>query len=36
MTYSKNFKKCVIIVLAVVMTVGSAWAGEAATGVVRC
>ena len=30
MTYSKNFKKCVITVLAVLMTVGSAWAGDAA------
>ena len=29
MTYSKSFKKCVITVLVVVMTVGSAWAGEA-------
>ncbi|MHC4692457.1 MAG: hypothetical protein ACYS67_06935, partial [Planctomycetota bacterium] len=28
MNYSKSFKKSVIIVLAVLMTVGSAWAGE--------
>jgi hypothetical protein len=30
MTYSKSFKKCVITVLAVLTTVGSAWAGDAA------
>jgi hypothetical protein len=30
MTYSKNFKKCLITVLAVLTTVGSGWAGEAA------
>ncbi len=30
MAYSKSFKKCVITVLAVLTTVGSAWAGDAA------